>query len=72
MLIRVCDLCGKPITIEDCGKNWEVRQMVRTSNGSGKMVTLDVHDACVEKIINAEKFNQLWEEAECDSDSTTD
>lgn len=71
MLIRVCDLCGKPITANDCGKNWEVRQTLRVPSGLAQTVKLDVHDACVEKIINAEKFNKLWEEVECDSDSTT-
>lgn len=68
MLIRVCDLCGKPITKLE--EKWEIRR-VSGHPGEG-VIHMDVHDECVERIMNAEKFNQLWEEAGCDSDSTTE
>lgn len=70
MLIRVCDLCGKPIT--GASKRWKIKRLQGGWEGTRSWINVDVHDECVERIMNAEKFNQLWEEAGCDSDSTTE
>lgn len=70
MIQRICDLCGKPITGK--AQHWKVKRCIPGWDELRSWVDMDVHDECVERIMNAEKFNQLWEEAECDSDSTTE
>ena len=70
MIQRICDLCGKPIT--GAAQRWKIKRAQGGWEGTWSWINMDVHDECVERIMNAEKFNQLWEEAECDSDSTTE
>lgn len=70
MIQRICDLCGKPITGK--AQHWKIKRLTYGWEGERSWVNMDVHDECVERIMNAEKFNQLWEEAECDRDSTTE
>ena len=70
MKVVICDLCGTPITGK--GQHWKVKRQHIWWDGTQTWENLDVHDECVERIMNAEKFNQLWEEIACDSDSTTD
>lgn len=69
MIQRICDLCGKPITGK--AQHWKVKRCIPGWDELRSWVDMDVHDECVERIMNAEKFNQLWEEAGCDSGSTT-
>lgn len=69
MKVKICDICGKPILFPEIEHHWKVK---RLDSSLGVWVKMDFHDECINKVMTAEMFNQLWEEAECDSDSTTD
>lgn len=69
--VIVCDLCGKPLTIDDRAE-FKIKKFIRF----GGYQYIDAHDSCVKKLLNAVEHRKQKQEFEdrppCGSTSQTD
>lgn len=61
--VRVCDLCGKPL--QSIGKKYRIKERWVSWWESG-WITIDAHDECVKKLLNA-----LDDQREADKEEQT-
>ena len=60
--IRVCDLCGLPLPLDDGEKKYIIKER-KQSFWKDEWITIDAHDSCVKQLLKAAK-RQKTEEGE--------
>lgn len=50
--IRVCDLCGKPLPLDDGGRKFKIKEHWTGFLGSS-WITVEVHDECLRRLFDA-------------------
>ena len=58
--IRVCDLCGKPL--EEVGREYKIKKRWYGWSCDSGWDTIEAHDACVERLLNAVNDQRETEE----------
>lgn len=59
--IRVCDLCGKPMS--EIGKTYRIKERWYSFHENG-WTTIEAHDECVKRLLNALDDQREAEEGE--------
>ena len=60
--IRVCDLCGKPL--QEVGREYKIKKRWYGWPADSGWETIDAHDECVKKLLNALDDQREAEEGE--------
>ena len=60
--VRVCDLCGKPL--QEIGREYKIKKRWYSWPADSGWETIDAHDECVKKLLNARDDQREAEEGE--------
>ena len=58
--IRVCDLCGLPLPLDDGEKKYIIRER-KQGWWKAEWITIDAHESCVKQLLKAAKRRKTEE-----------